>query len=142
MMNNTRPGVSKVVAAPIAGARFEAQHQKKAMSPERHVDEEDRLPAERLGEIAAGDGPNVARRDRNAGEVTLIICRARAGGMARPISACDSVIRPPPPNPCKHASRGEEIRYWENRAKHDPSMKIASAKIIMPRRPNVSPSRP
>ena len=46
-------------AAAVALARRNAQHEHEGEESERNIDEEDRLPAQRLGEIAAGDGTEV-----------------------------------------------------------------------------------
>jgi hypothetical protein len=47
-------------APPVAGTRLEAQHEEDGAEPERDVDEEDRRPAESLGEVAARDRPEGA----------------------------------------------------------------------------------
>ena len=104
-------------AAPVAGARVKPQHQKEGDQPERQVDEEDRLPAERLGEIAAGHRAKRAGRDRNAGEITLIFAAlARRDGLAdqrlrqRHQAAAAETLQ--------HAGGGEEFDIGRERAEH------------------------
>ena len=59
-------------AAAVALARRNAEHESHRQEAERNVDEKDRLPAERLGEIAAGDRAERVRTHRDAGKIALI----------------------------------------------------------------------
>ena len=59
-VNSTRPGASNVVLRRSPGSRLEPQHQHHGAKPERHVDQENRRPAESLREIAARDRPEGA----------------------------------------------------------------------------------
>ena len=49
-----------------------AGERRRAMQPDRHVDQEDRLPAEMLGEIAAGDRAEGVGAHRDRGEIALV----------------------------------------------------------------------
>ena len=51
--------------------------------------------------------------------------------MVSPISACDSVIRPPPPNPCSTRNAVSHSILGESAHSTEPTMKIASAMIII-----------
>src|SRR6202034_3691368 len=59
-------------AAAVALARRNAKHEQHCEEPERYVDEEDRLPAERLRQIAARDRAESVGAHRDAGEIALI----------------------------------------------------------------------
>jgi hypothetical protein len=62
--------------------------------------------------------------------------------MVSPISACDSVISPPPPNPCSTRAAVSQLMVGATAQNTEPVMKTTSATSIMCRRPNESPRRP
>ena len=79
-----RPGDSKVVRRRSPGRASSRSTRKKANEPERHVDEEDQLPARNaFGEIAAGHRAERAGRRPQCRRDSPDICRARAAEWPR-----------------------------------------------------------
>ena len=71
-----------------AGALLEAQRQQHGDQPQRQIDEEDRAPAEVLGEQAADHRPEGGGGDGDAGEIALV-----AGALARRDGLADQRLR-------------------------------------------------
>ena len=64
------------------------------------------------------------------------------GGIASPMSACDSVISPPPPKPWTTRKAVSIKMLGASAQSTDPAKKIPSATNIISRRPKMSPRRP
>ena len=104
-------------AAAVALARRNAKHEQHREQSERNVDEKDRLPAERLCQIAAGDRAESVGADRDAGKIALI-----AAAFARRDRFADQSLRQShqaaAAEPLQHAERGEKLDIGRQRAKH------------------------
>ena len=104
-------------APPVAGTGLQAHHHKDGGKTERHVDPKDRAPAQGLRQISAGDRPEGAGRDRDAGEVALI-----ASALARRNSLADQRLRQRHQSAAakslQHAGRGQHFDIRRQRAQH------------------------
>jgi len=66
-----------------AWPRLQAQRQQQGEGAERHVDQEDRAPAELMRQVAADDRPESARGDHHRRQITLVArALARRDGLA------------------------------------------------------------
>ena len=104
-------------AAAVALARGNAGDEQHRQQAERNVDQEDRLPAEGLGEIAAGNRAERVRRDGDAGEIALI-----AAALARRDGFADQGLRqrhqPAAAETLQHAKQREQRDVRRERAEH------------------------
>ena len=86
-------------------------------------------------------GPTMLEDVKMSANQTWKRTRSR-GTTSSPISACDSVISPPPPRPCSTRAATSCTNDCAQPQAAEPSVKMPSATSSMSRRPRRSPSRP
>ena len=106
------------IGAPLMPLRWHARqprHQHERDQPDRDVDEEDRLPAEMLGEIAARHRAERIGGDRHRGDIALV-----AGTLARRDRLTDQCLRqrhqPAAAQPLQHARERQPFDGRRHRA--------------------------
>ena len=118
------------------------QEQHHRQQADRRADEEDRAPAEMLGQQSAGDGAESGREHRDRRQEALIARPARAAAPPRRSAPGPGSSARRRPAPGARARRSAGRRSATAPQRTVATMMMASATYISRLRPKLSPSRP